>query len=331
MSKLNQGSSKSMNPLREHILTRLALSEKPVSGDDLAHELDVSRAGIWKHIQRLRSDGVDIQAHGGKGYVLHSEVFSAGVLQARLSNQRIGRKIVVLEETGSTNQDIMQQAEAGADEGLVIFANHQRHGKGRMGRVWHTMPESLAASVLLRPDLPPEQVPQLSLLTAVALHEALSVYAPDLRIKWPNDLLFRGAKVAGILTEMRAEPGHVHAVVLGFGINLKAPVGGWPSDITQAVTDMTTISAQPRISKLEIAVAVLEALDRWYDVYLSDGFAPLRVAWWQAHAASGGKVRVHHGNGYIEGIASALDDDGALLLHTSSGMQRIMAGDLELL
>jgi len=213
--------------------------------------------------------------------------------------------------------------EVGAGDGPeAIFADESREEI--------VLPE-LDVEPELPPDLPPEQVPQLSLLTAVALHEALSVYAPDLRIKWPNDLLFRGAKVAGILTEMRAEPGHVHAVVLGFGINLKAPVGGWPSDITQAVTDMTTISAQPRISKLEIAVAVLEALDRWYDVYLSDGFAPLRVAWWQAHAASGGKVRVHHGNGYIEGIASALDEDGALLLQTSHGMERIIAGDLELL
>ncbi len=325
-----------MNAPREHILTRLALSKEPVSGDVLANELGLSRAGIWKHIQKLKSDGADIQAFAGKGYILQSAVFSAGVLQAQLATQRIGRKIVVLDETGSTNQDIMQQAESGAEEGLVIFAKRQRQGKGRMGRVWHTMPESLAASVLLRPDLPPEQVPQLSLLTAVALHEALSPYAPDLRIKWPNDLLYHGAKVAGILTEMRAEPGHVHAVVLGFGINLHAPASrsngsdGWPDDITQAVTDLTTISAR-RIAKLDIAVAVLQALDQWYDIYLKHGFAPVRVAWWRAHAASGDNVRVHNGQGYIEGIASALADDGALLLQTSAGMQRIMAGDLELL
>jgi len=262
--------------------------------------------------------------------VLKSEIFNAEVVQAQLTTQRIGRKTVVVDETGSTNQDIMQLAEEGAAEGLVLFANRQRRGKGRMGRVWHTLPESLAVSVLLRPDLPPEQVPQLSLLTAVALHDALSVYAPDLRIKWPNDLLYHGAKVAGILTEMRAEPGRVHAVVLGFGINLQAPVDGWPGDITQAVTDLATISAQ-RVSKLEIAVAVLEALDQWYDIYLQDGFAPVHAAWWKAHAASGDKVRVHNGQGYIEGVASALDDDGALLLQTVSGVQRIIAGDLELL
>ncbi|MBL4774825.1 MAG: biotin--[acetyl-CoA-carboxylase] ligase [Mariprofundus sp.] len=320
-----------MNAAREHILSRLALSQSLVSGDDLASELGLSRAGVWKHIQILKRNGADIQAHAGKGYVLKSEVFSAGVLQSKLNSQRIGRKIVLLEETGSTNQDVMQRAEIGADEGLVVFANRQLHGKGRLGRTWHTMPDSLAGSVLLRPDLAPEQVPQLSLLTAVALHDALSVYAPDLRIKWPNDLLHRGAKVAGILTEMRAEPGHVHAVVLGFGINLDAPEHGWPADITQPATDMASISGQ-QISKLELATAILQSLDQWYEIYLRDGFAPLRRAWWQAHAASGDRVRVHNGGGgYIEGIASALDEDGALLLQTSHGMERIIAGDLELL
>jgi len=319
-----------INPAREHILTRLGLSAMPVSGDELATELGLSRTGVWKHIQILKQHGADIQAHGGKGYMLKSEVFNAGLLQAKLSTQRIGQKILVLDETGSTNQDIMQQAEAGADEGLVIFANRQRHGKGRLGRVWHTMPESLAGSVLLQPDLPPEQVPQLSLLTAVALHDALAAYAPDIRIKWPNDVLFHGAKVAGILTEMRAEPGHVHAVVLGFGINLKAPKLGWPADITQAATDIESIAGR-HIAKLDIAAAVLNALDHWYGIYLRDGFAPVKAAWWQAHAASGDRVRVHNGRDYIEGIASALDDDGALLLQTAAGIERIIAGDLELL
>ena len=164
----------------------------------------------------------------------------------------------------------------------------------------------------------------------MALHDALRVYGADIRSKWPNDLLCKGAKLAGILTEMRAEPGHVHAVVLGFGINVQAPASGWPADITQAVTDVQSISGR-RVSRLELAVSVLHALDQWYDIYLRDGFAPVHAAWWQAHAASGERVRVHNGDGYIEGIASALDDDGALLLQTATGTERIIAGDLELL
>ena len=319
-----------MHPTRENILTRLSLSSTPVSGDVLARELGLSRTGIWKHIQALKKTGLLITAQPGKGYVLDSDAFTAALLQTRLSSTRIGREIIVLDETGSTNQDMMQQAGKGAAEGLVIFAHRQHSGKGRLGRVWHTMPESLAASVLLRPQLPPETVPQLSLLTAVALHEALSTYAPDLRIKWPNDLLCHGKKVAGILTEMRAEPGHVHAVVLGFGINLAAPDDGWPDDIDKPATDMASI-ATTTVSKTGLACAVLQALDQWYDIYLRDGFAAVHRAWWQAHAASGAPVRVYDGRQYIQGIARALDHDGALVLETPTGTRRIIAGDLELL
>jgi len=319
-----------MNQTREHILTRLGMSDAPVSGDALAGELGLSRAGVWKHIQMLKKTGIPIEAQSGKGYVLNEDVFSAGLIKAQLSTQRIGKQVIILEETGSTNKDAMAQAEAGAAEGLVIFANKQINGKGRLGRTWHTMPDSLAASVLLRPDLPPEQVPQLSLLTAVALHDALSNYCPDIRIKWPNDLLYHGAKVAGILTEMRAEPGRVHAVVLGFGINLAAPNDGWPTDIDKPATDLASIS-HTKISKSKLATAILNALDFWYDTWLKEGFTPVHRAWWQAHAASGAKVSVYDGRQYIEGIASALDDDGALLLETASGTQRIIAGDLELL
>jgi len=298
-----------MNQAREHILTRLGMSNTPISGDDLAAELGLTRAGVWKHIQILKKTGIAIEAQAGKGYVLNEDVFSAGLIKAKLSTQRIGKRIMILEETGSTNRDTMAEAEA---------------GKGRLGRTWHTMPESLAASVLLRPELPPEQVPQLSLLTAVALHDALSCYCPDI------DLLYHGAKVAGILTEMRAEPGRVHAVVLGFGINLAAPADGWPTDINKPATDLASISTT-QVSKTDLAVAILRALDDWYDIYLRDGFAPVHRAWWQAHAASGAKVSVYDGRNYIEGIARALDNDGALLLETTSGTQRIIAGDLELI
>jgi len=319
-----------LNRVREHSLTRLGTSSAPVSGDALAGELGLSRAGIWKHIQALKKQGLRIEACAGKGYRLQSDAFSAGLIQAQLESSRIGSRIIVLDETGSTNQDVMARAEAGADEGLVIFANRQSRARGRLGRTWHTMPESLAASALLRPALPPEQVPQLSLLTAVALQQALARHCPEIRIKWPNDLLHNGAKLAGILTEMRAEPGRVHAVVLGFGINLAAPRGGWPADISKPATDLASISAiQPCTSAL--AAAILQSLDQWYAIYLDEGFAPVRHAWWQAHAASGAEVSVHDGGSYIRGIARALDDDGALLLETAGGMRRIIAGDLELL
>ena len=319
-----------MSSAREHILTRLSTSSTPISGDQLAAELGLSRTGVWKHIQALRSSGADIRAHTGIGYTLNSEVFAPGPLAARLKTSRIGHEIIIVEQTGSTNRDVMRLAEQGAKEGLVLFAEQQKEGRGRLGRAWQTLPGALAASVLLRPKLPPERVPELSLLTAVALQQALASFAAEIRIKWPNDLLCQGAKLAGILTEMRAEPGLVHAVTVGFGINLAPPAEGWPEELAGMATDLTTISDR-RPSRLAVAAACLNALDHWYARYLEEGFTPVHDAWWQAHAACGQPVRVHDGRSYIEGIAEALDSDGALLLRTEHGRQRIVAGDLELL
>ncbi|MDQ6967374.1 MAG: biotin--[acetyl-CoA-carboxylase] ligase [Mariprofundaceae bacterium] len=316
---------------RQHILSRLSTSSGALSGDALAQELGISRAAIWKHVDALRKQGANIQSHAGQGYQLCTDFFSAATLQAQCSNlHRIGKHIQHFDSLDSSNREAMRQAEAGAKEGTVIVADQQSAGRGRLGRTWHTVGESLALSIILRPPLSPEKVSQLSLLTAVALQHALSQYCNNIRIKWPNDLLINGAKVSGILTEMRAEPGLVHAVIVGIGINIKAPEQGWPSDISQTVTDLESHHKKP-ISRLQCATSILKSMDQWYATYLQDGFAPIRAAWWQAHAASGQKVRVHDGKSYIEGVAQALDDDGALLLATQDGIQRIIAGELELL
>lgn len=323
-----------MNTNRDLILARLGNSSSPVSGDDLAHELGVSRAGIWKHIQSLRDQGVKIESLAGRGYLLKSDIISPAMLTHRINAKqrtikRIGSRIMVLDEIDSTNREAMRQVEMGAKEGLVIIANHQTEGRGRLGRSWFTAGEdALAISILLRPDMAPEHVPQLSLLTAVALHRALVKHVPDIRIKWPNDLLVDGAKLAGILTEMRAEPGQVHAVVLGIGLNIRKPQEGWPKEITQRVTDLTTASGEA-VSRLHIAAELIEALDACYDTYLARGFPQIREWWWEAHAASGRMVRAHGHSGYVEGIAEALDEDGALLMRVDGELQRFVAGDIE--
>ncbi len=229
----------------------------------------------------------------------------------------------------SSNKEAMRQAELGAAEGLVIVAKEQSHGRGRLGRKWHTLEHALAMTVLLRPDLEAVDVPKMSLFTAVALHDALSQFTPDIGIKWPNDLLIKGRKVSGILTEMRCEGDRVKAVVLGMGINIGHPDQGWPQDITQATTDLETASGKS-IDKNEVLQAILTSLDLWYSRFLNEGFAPVHQAWWSAHVASGKTVSVFDGQTYIEGKAIALAEDGALRLLVNGVEQRIIAGDVSL-
>ncbi len=227
----------------------------------------------------------------------------------------------------STNQEAMRQAKQGTASGSVWIADEQTAGRGRLGRTWHTMPQSLAMSIMLRPTCPAEHMPQLSLVTAVALHAALSHYSDHVRIKWPNDVWIQGKKVSGILTEMCTQGRQVAAVVLGIGVNIQAPSTGWPDDIVQQVTDVQS-HHKHSVSRAEVASRILQSLDAWYDTFLQQGFAPIRQAWWQAHIASGQYVRAASGNGYIEGIAQALDDDGALLVYADGKLHRISSGEV---
>ncbi len=252
-------------------------------------------------------------------------------IKAGLKTSLLGNECLLLDEADSTNLEIMRLARKGAEEGLVIIAKRQNHGRGRMGRHWHTFgQESLAMSVLLRPNISPDQASQLSLVAAVGVHDALSAFAPKVRIKWPNDILFGRKKLAGILTEMQSEAGKVLAIVVGIGINLAPPVNGWPEEIKHKATHLRSVSGL-RPSQLDVVIQVISCLEDAYLAYLQQGFASIRERWWQAHAASGKSVHVHDGKTYIMGIAKELDDNGMLIIKTETGLQRIVAGDLEIM
>ena len=323
-----------MHPTREALLHCLADADGPVSGDALARELGISRTAVWKHVQALNRGGQTIEAGRGVGYRLRDDVLVASLLAERLAGLRIGSRCMVVEEVDSTNSALMRMAGDDAEnapDGLVMLAERQTGGRGRLRRTWHSFPgDALAMSVLLRPRIAPARAPQLALLAAVAVQRALEPLLPRVRIKWPNDILCDGCKLAGILTEMRAEPDCVQAVVVGIGVNVRAPRGGWPAEVAGIAGDVASLSGgNPR--RMAIAEAILRAMNDLYEDYLEYGFERVREAWWRAHAARGGRVRVHNGEAYIEGVAEALDEDGALLLRGENGLQRIISGDLQLM
>ena len=233
------------------------------------------------------------------------------------------------ESLDSTNKEVLRQAAQGAKEGLTVVAEQQTNGKGRLGRTWETVDHALAMSVLLRPKIDVAEVSQLSLVSAVAAHEALSLFAPQTRIKWPNDLLIDGKKVCGILTEMQ-QGQHGLAVVVGLGINVSEPKSGWAKDMRTPPTSLNAYSPH-NIHKDDILQAILESLNTWYSHFIQDGFAPILKAWEKAHVASGQTVSVFDGNSYIQGIALGLADDGALRLLVNGVEQRIIAGDVSLM
>src|ERR1700690_2442839 len=192
------------------ILSALRANPDGVSGADLAEQLHISRTAIWARIEELRRLGYDIEAGPHLGYRLVSvpDVLHADDLLARLYKTRIiGRDIRVFEQTTSTNDVIEKLARDGVKEGVVVFAESQTKGRGRLGRKWMSPThKGLWFSILLRPELSPQETTQLTVASATALRRAIkNVAGISAEIKWPNDLLIGGKKVVGILTEMSAE------------------------------------------------------------------------------------------------------------------------------
>ncbi len=306
-----------------------------VSGAELSQALGVSRAAIWARIQELRSLGYDIEASPHLGYRLLGapDVLHADDLISRLGQpQVIGRDIRVFQETTSTNDIIEKLARDGVREGAVVFAESQTKGRGRLGRKWLSPArKGLWFSVLLRPQLRPQLATQLTVAAATALRRAIDSQTrlkPE--IKWPNDVLVHGRKVAGILTELNAELDQINYIILGIGVDVNQLAGEFPAELRKLATSLKAELGKP-VNRSELAVAILRELDQDYGRILAGEF-PAVAGEWEKHCMTlGHRVVVRIGERQFRGRAESLDEDGALLLRTEHGhLERIVGGDVAL-
>jgi BirA family transcriptional regulator, biotin operon repressor / biotin---[acetyl-CoA-carboxylase] ligase len=315
------------------ILAALRTASWGISGAELARQLGMSRAGVWAHIEELRALGYDIEASPHLGYRLCGvpDALHADDLAARMGKARVvGREIHVFHETTSTNDVAARLARGGAAEGAVVFAESQTKGRGRMGRTWIS-PEGkgLWFTVLLRPNFPPQGTTQLTVAAATALTRAVTLQTglvPD--IKWPNDILIRGRKVAGILTEMRAELDQVQEVLLGIGVDVNLEAGDFPERLRRIATSLRIETGQ-KVNRAELAVAIMRELDRDYQMVVEGRFELLAEQWEERCSTLGCEVAIRFGDRVIRGRAESLDDDGALLVRGAHGhLERIVGGDV---
>ncbi len=288
-------------------LLKTMVDEGPVSGEALAARAGVSRAAVWKGIEQLRAEGLGIDGKGG-----YRVVDPAGWGPSTLS-WRTGRPVLHVPRCESTNDLARAAVQPAGSPQPVVVADHQTQGRGRLGRQWDAAPgESLLFSVVLRPDVPPAGAPRCLLLWAAAMAEAL-----DLHLKWPNDLVSAdGRKVAGILAELetRAEPfgqGHrLQHIVLGVGVNVRQTA--FPDLPNAASLAMLGRDTSDRAALLGRLIRAIDATSPHESLDL-----------WRARARTlGRRVRV----GDIEGVATDVRDDGALLVDG----QPILAGDVEM-
>jgi BirA family biotin operon repressor/biotin-[acetyl-CoA-carboxylase] ligase len=317
------------------ILSALRDSSAGVSGAELAEQLGISRAAVWARIEELRQVGYDIAAGPHSGYRLVGvpDALHADDLLSRLGKTRIvGRDIQVFERTTSTNDVIEKLARDGVKEGAVVFAESQTKGRGRLGRKWIS-PErkGLWFSILLRPDLRPQEATQLTVASATALRRAIqNVTGLSPEIKWPNDILIGGKKVAGILTELSAELDRVRHVILGVGVDVNLGAGEFPPELRKLATSLKIESGRA-FSRPELAATILRELDFDYARICAGKFTAVADEW-EAHCTTIGRdVTVQIGGRKLRGRAESLDDDGALLLRTEHGrLEPITGGDVTL-
>jgi BirA family transcriptional regulator, biotin operon repressor / biotin---[acetyl-CoA-carboxylase] ligase len=231
----------------------------------------------------------------------------------------------------STSSELLRRAEHGTPAGAVVVADRQTAGRGRRGRTWLSVPgESLTFSLLWRFACPSGGLAGLSLAVGVALAQGLEALdAHGICLKWPNDVLLRSgddfAKLAGVLVELASDAQGTQAVI-GIGLNLKPP----RADLPQPAAGLDQALASPPDPAVVLA-AILQALAGMLDTFAVDGFGGVKMQWQQRHAWQQAEVQVASGDDVpLAGRCLGVDDDGALLLATSDGIRRILAGDVSL-
>jgi BirA family transcriptional regulator, biotin operon repressor / biotin---[acetyl-CoA-carboxylase] ligase len=251
-------------------------------------------------------------------------------IRERLNTQRFGAKFHYFAELTSTNNYARELAENGAEEGEVVIAESQTQGRGRLGRRWESPPlANLYFSVILRPALPPAHAPQITLMAAVALAETVAPLIPQApTIKWPNDILVEGKKLAGVLTEAACGSEHIEYVILGIGINVNYRIDSMPPEIRQRATSIADLT-QREVDREGVLLRLIQALDRCYGELEEAGFETLRPRWEAYFSLRGRRVRVELLDQVLIGRARGIERDGALILEDEHGdLQNIYAGDV---
>lgn len=308
------------------------------SGAKIAREIGVSRSAVWRWVEKLRALGVKIKGHPRTGYQLQTvpDILVPQLLRRRLEGNSLVRRIHHFFKIGSTQDLALQLGAAGEPHGTLILAEEQTAGRGRLGRKWHSEKTTgIYCTLLLRPAPPtagpplhPRQAPLLTLVAGLAAREAVAeLTGLPVDLRYPNDLLLKGKKFCGILTEMQAQMDRVLYVAVGVGMDVNHTA--LPAHLKDIATSLRLASGQTH-SRMEILVRLLTWLERYYNQLLAEGAAPIlaRVAEVSSYVR-GKKVRVDTGKEQFVATTAGLDDSGLLLLRREDGaLVPHLAGDL---
>ncbi|WP_070121116.1 biotin--[acetyl-CoA-carboxylase] ligase [Bacillus marinisedimentorum] len=305
-----------------------------LSGQQISEALGCSRTAVWKYIEDLRKEGFRLEAVPRKGYRITAlpETLSGSAIRFGLKTAWFGGTVEVHDALPSTQKTAHIRSNEGAAEGTVIAAEKQTEGRGRLNRSWDSIAgKGIWMSIILRPDIPPRQAPQLTLLAAAAVRTGIQkVTGLTSDIKWPNDLLINGRKVAGILTELQADPDRVQAVIIGIGLNVNHDLADFPAHLQDKASSLAA-EGGVHFNRNAVIAGILEELESLYFKYLKEGFAPVKQAWEEGAVSIGRKITATTVTSTLTGYAVGITGDGVLLLKDEEGaIHQIYSADIEI-
>jgi BirA family biotin operon repressor/biotin-[acetyl-CoA-carboxylase] ligase len=305
------------------------------SGQRLAESAGITRSAVWKQIKRLTGLGLEVEGITGKGYRLSSplEMLDREYICNHLDGTARGVPVAVkvLFETGSTNQYLLEAQAGDSMHGRAVLAEYQFAGRGRGENRWVSAPASgLCLSLGWHYDSITGSLTSLSLATGVILAEILQeMGCRDVRLKWPNDLVVKGAKLAGILIESRAQGAGPCDIVIGIGINVHLPAR-LEHDIGRQVTDLRRLLAPAVPSRNILAARLINKLVAMLGKYDSDGFDSFRERWQKLDYTAGKNARLLRSGQQISGRVIGIDENGLLIMSINGESRKFSSGELSL-
>lgn len=321
-------------PDRLQQLAELLSTENFQSGQAIAKKAGISRSAVWKYIVRLRRYGYGIESRRGMGYRLAktTDLPVPWELAKILKTSIVGKSLIIFRENIDSTQSLaLRLAEKGGNiHGLVVIAEQQTSGRGRMKRKWLSPKGGVWLSVVLKPLVSLTMSTMLPFVAALAVCDAIRQSTKaDATLKWPNDVMMAGKKVAGILLDMSAEADMINYVVIGIGINANVETSKLKVD-RQNKPEITSIrqSIGRNVNRLELTALVLEKLEMYYSVLEKYGSEPIIREWRARSDMLGKKVTVVQQDRTYSGVAADINEDGSLLLKTKDQEISIVSGDV---
>lgn len=306
-------------------------TDEYLSGTEIAVELGVSRTAVWKHIEQIRSVGYEIEAvpHLGYRLVKVPDKLLPDEIERGLKTSVIGKKILVYEKCSSTSDVAEEIARSGGKEGTVIFAEHQTNGRGRLGRQWISYKgKDILCSVILRPYMTPQNSSLITIIAAASVCEVLREFGILAGIKWPNDIVVKGRKIGGILTEINTEMDRINYVILGIGLNVNSSLKNLSSKVVKTATSMIH-ETENKVDRIETVRKLLKFMDHKYEELKRGKYSEIMRECIDFSETLGRVVKIRSGKKVYAGYAQDFDDSGALNLRKDDGaVEKVVSGEL---